>query len=106
MLEFNQDVYAWKFKHGEFDWRMVHNTMMTIYRKDIVTSQLEDLIFDLPNSLEYLWSNAAVNSEDVGLFFKQSKVVMFSDEETHYDLINTFGIDNDTIAIVLSNGAA
>lgn len=101
MLEFNQDVYAWKFKHGEFDWRMVHNTMMTIYRKDIVTSQLKDLIFDLPDSLEYLWSHAAVDSEDVGLFFKQSKVVMFSDEETHYyDLINTFGIDNDTITII------
>jgi len=73
----DQKVYAWKFHDGEFDWRAVHNTNMTLYHKDMVKSCLRNIVFDSIDGLAMAWAQCAVNSEDVGLFFQQSKVVLF-----------------------------
>lgn len=70
----DQEVYAWKFHDGEFDWRMVHNINMTLYHKNRIKSCLQDMLFNSIDSLATAWGQCAVDGEDVGLFFKQSKV--------------------------------
>lgn len=68
------DVYAWKFKDGEFDWRLIHNVNMTLYHKNNVSHYLQDILFSSITELAMAWDKCAIDSEDVGLFFKQAKV--------------------------------
>ena len=75
-LLLDQEVYAWKFHDGEFDWRMVHNINMTLYHKNRIKSCLQDIRFNSIDSLVTAWGQCAVDGEDVGLFFKQSKIVL------------------------------
>ncbi len=69
------DVYVWKFYDGEFDWRNVHNINMTLYEKHKIKSCFQDILFNSIHDLTTALEGCAVDGEDVGLFFKQTKVL-------------------------------
>ena len=70
------DMYAWQFAYGEYDWKYPNNIDMTLYRKADIKKSLEERVYSSPNTFE----GEGVWEEDfdwhrVGLFYKHSKIV-------------------------------
>jgi len=86
LVSLGQEVYAWKFHDGEFDWRAVHNTNMTLYHKNMVKSCLRNIVFDSIDDLAMAWAQCAVDSEGVGLLFQQSKVMLSEQHDNTYQI--------------------
>ena len=108
MLELGSGLFAWKLKHGEFDWHKAHNMCMTLYKKETIMHCLEDGIFDSLDAFEHVWSHYFFDAEAIGLCFSTSKVVMRPKISSYktlclaaYDLFSVFDVENN--AIELSN---
>jgi len=68
------DVAAWVFGYGQRDWREYHNMAMTLYRKQDVFEQFQQMTFNSPEDLFNQWRAIEVNLEKVGLCFDVPKV--------------------------------
>lgn len=68
------DICAWTFAEGEYDWHYPNMLDMTLYRKIDVKQVLNKLRYNCPNSLEGAWGSCADFTKR-GLFFDKSKVV-------------------------------
>ncbi len=68
------DVYAWQFRDGEYDWKYPNTVDMTLYRKSDIEKNLRKLIYVNPNSFEGNWASKA-NYNKIGLCFSQSKII-------------------------------
>jgi len=69
------DILAWKFEEGEYEFRTPNNLNMTIYRKKDIVRSLKNLIFSSCQDLEHLWNNELFDLYKVGLFFEKAKTV-------------------------------
>ncbi len=72
--EIKDDVYAWQFTCGEYDWGYPNTVDMTLYRKKDLILLFEQLNFNSPNTFEGQWA-LCKPLIDVGLFYQKSKVV-------------------------------
>ncbi len=69
----NDDLCAWKFKFGKGIWQCTHNPAMTLYRKSDFINQLNKIDGSTMQELLDTWQQIAVNSGNIGLFYKQAK---------------------------------
>ena len=72
--EIKDDICAWQFKCGKYDWGYPNTVDMTLYRKRDLLLLFEQLNFNSPNTLEGQWA-LCKPSTNVGLFYKKSKIV-------------------------------
>jgi len=70
------DIYQWSFRDGQYYWRYPNTVDMTIYRKETVMRDFENMSFTNPNTLEARWSTKTrkiINK--TGLCYVSSKIV-------------------------------
>lgn len=71
-----EDVFAWTFAQGQYDWAYPHTVDMTLYRKQDVVNKLSVLKYENPNSLEAKWAGTAYSvMQRVGLCHATTKIV-------------------------------
>ncbi len=70
------NIIAWQFKNGSYDWGYLHTVDMTIYRKSDIRQFFIFTDYTNPNELEALWAMeySWVNNK-FGLCYKDSKIV-------------------------------
>ena len=73
-IHIHNDIYAWQFAVGEYDWKYPNNVDMTLYRKLDIRNKLEEMDYNSPNTMEWHWA-IGVDFNKVGLFFEHSKMV-------------------------------
>ena len=70
------DIFSWKFTHGQYYWRYPNTVDMTIYKKRNITKTFKSLNFYNPNSLESAWQKQKGQVIDQqALCYKYSKVI-------------------------------
>lgn len=73
-VKIRDNIYAWQFEFGTFDWNYPHMIDMALYRLSDVLTFLTDIDFKGPSTLEGHWAQAKPLCS-VGLCFDTSKVV-------------------------------
>jgi hypothetical protein len=68
------NICAWEFSAGTYDWAYPHTVDMTVYRIKEVLKKIEPLTFSTPNLFEGQWASIAP-VRHTGLCFSQSKIV-------------------------------
>lgn len=68
------DVFVWQFKDGEGDFGYPHTVDMTLYRKEDIRGDLEEIDFTTPNTFETEWAEKA-RLHQMGLYYRKSKIV-------------------------------
>ena len=74
------DIYSYEIKEmireGSYDWYYPNTLDMAIYKKDKIKNDLLKIEMTNPNLLEFNWVwTHQLKPKEVGLFFKESKVV-------------------------------
>ncbi len=68
-------VYAWAFHYADSgDWRMYNNLAATLYRKQTLLEQMQDLSFENHHQLLEQWSKVSINLEQIGLCYETSRI--------------------------------
>ena len=76
LMHVRDDICAWRFASGQYDWRYPHTVDMTIYRKRDVLNDFKVMRYSSPNKLESFWAGRVGHIiQRVGLCFEQTKVV-------------------------------
>ena len=75
LIFLDEDVYAWEFKRGEYDWRRFISTDFALYRKVDILSALADVPFSSLNSLQSQLAHHFVDIDAVGLCLEHSAVL-------------------------------
>lgn len=70
-----EDLYAWKFNLSHNTWDNFNNFKFTIYRKKEIIDFLKSNIIDHIEDFEKKWKTSKVNLNQVGLFFKNKKII-------------------------------
>ncbi len=96
MLWYQDDVYAWQFKDGEYDWASPHSTAMTMYRKKDIQPAIADMCYNSPQTFSVCFRNYPFDQDAVGLFFQQSKVIDLVSLKT-IDPLEFFRVPNTMI---------
>lgn len=72
----NNDVYAWSFKDGSYDWGYPNTVDLTLFKKEDILPTIRTLSFYSPNVFECVWSQKAnAIMHRIGLFYAESKIV-------------------------------
>lgn len=71
----SNELYAWDFRSGEYDWGFANSLDMTLFRKEEIRKPFEELKYKTPNSLEYNWTANFKPPRSLGLYFEVSKIV-------------------------------
>ncbi len=111
----SDDVFAWQFKHGEFDWRNPLSLHMAIYNRSDLQKYIRTIEYSSVDELEQRLIQQCIDLEKVGLCFTRSKAVALqtgdeqdmhvSDWDTLYDigfkfnLAPLFRINNESVCI-------
>jgi hypothetical protein len=56
LIEVPNNIYAWRFSQGEYDWGYPNTVDMTLYRKEDIASDLVSLPYCNPNTFEGMWA--------------------------------------------------
>lgn len=83
----NEQIGAWAFQEGAYDWNYPHSVDMTLYRKQDIMPAFEQLPYTSPNMLEGLWSSVPPSSK-LGLCFKTSKIINLPINIVQQDWVN------------------
>lgn len=76
LIPVSDQIVAWSFKDGSYDWRYPNSVDMTIYRKETIMKALQELQYTNPSNLEGNWFIPEfVDYEKVGLCYECSKIV-------------------------------
>ena len=76
-VRIGENILAWQYKRGKFDWQYPHNFDMTLYRKKDVKNLLEKLDFSDTKTLKENWGKL-VDMKAIGLCHAKSKGVNIS----------------------------
>ncbi|MFZ5953493.1 MAG: hypothetical protein ACOYT8_00155 [Candidatus Dependentiae bacterium] len=72
----NNEVYAWIFKDGSYDWGYPNTVDLTLFKKEEILPTIRTLSFYSPNVFECVWAQKAdAIMQHIGLFFAESKIV-------------------------------
>ena len=74
-VDLNNEICAWQFYQGRFDWAYPNNVDMTVYRVVDVLPAFRNLLYQNPYTLEGSWASIGYDRRKLGLFFKTSKIV-------------------------------
>ncbi len=76
LMPISQNIFAWQFKDGSYDWRYPNTVDMTVYKKETIIDALRKLDYTNPSNLEGNWFIPEyVDYEKVGLCYETSKIV-------------------------------
>lgn len=74
--KFEKDTLIWSFETSHPDWSYPNTVDMTVYKKSTISSQISNLNFNSPNTLEGSWAgNFSRNKKMLGLCYSHSKIV-------------------------------
>jgi hypothetical protein len=68
------NILAWDIRSAALDWGFANNLDMTLYRKEDLRKQFQDLKYKQPTSLEFGWAQHPP-SQAIGLYFTNSKML-------------------------------
>ena len=76
MLPVAENMYAWQFCTGLYDWHYPQTVDMTLYRKEDIRSMFMSMCFRTPNTLEGTWAaSPGFDLKRIGLCYERSIVV-------------------------------
>jgi len=77
LAEWGQGMYTWTFAGSALqDWAYPNTVDMTLYRKKDIKDDLQSLIYETPNRLEYVWwRDCKKVMHKKGICFEHSKIV-------------------------------
>lgn len=85
------DLYAWIFATGEFDWRYPNTVDATLYKKSDIHHDFVSMNFTTPNTLEGAWALRAERViHKIGLFYDHTKIVNIPLNRVQSDYGNRF----------------
>lgn len=85
------DIFAWLFATGEFDWRYPNTVDATIYKKTDIHHDFAIMNFNTPNTLEGTWaSRGGAVIQKMGLFFDHAKIINIPLNRVQDDYGNRF----------------
>ena len=94
-----ENIYAWQFKNGEYDWKHPHNLHMTIYKKTALLRKITRVKYNSIATLQNIWNHVKHNGNKVGLFYKTSKVLAIEPEQKNIDILPFFLLKNNSILL-------
>lgn len=76
LVPIGNQMYAWSFKDGGYDWRYPNSVDMTLYKKSDIIEAFKNLDYSNPSNLEGNWFIPEyVDYEKIGLCYQSSKIV-------------------------------
>jgi len=76
LIPFGNQMLAWSFKDGAYDWRYPNSVDMTLYKKETIIEALQQLVYSNPSNLEGNWFIPEfVDYEKVGNCYQSSKII-------------------------------
>jgi hypothetical protein len=83
------NVCCWQFAQGQYDWNYPHTVDMTLYRKKDIASDISDMEYHSPNTLEAQWdTRARAIKRRIGLCYTQARMVNMPLNRVQHDYIN------------------
>lgn len=82
LVMLSNNICAWQFNFGEYEWRTPHTFNASIYRRSDLLAQFSEINFESLDTLEKMWDKCFFDFTDVGLCFDESKTTFLSSDNT------------------------
>ncbi|TET05920.1 glycosyltransferase family 2 protein [Candidatus Dependentiae bacterium] len=89
-IDLENDMYAWQFDCGEYDWKKPHTISLGLYRTADIKKAFSNVVYDNPVLFEELWQGITFDMSHVGLAFECSPALILENPLLQSTLLGLF----------------